>query len=179
MATHDDIVFITENGDRIPVPINMFRKMSLTIEHMITDSNITEYNNPINVPIKDGEIFSKIIEFCKQHYKHPEMYKNTLKKRIKTRNNKFMFPWDEHYFDVDKNILFGLLSGASYFQIDELLKLVCDKISQEIHKIVDPYKKEKLEEGIHKLGSYLGVEHNYTHDKFADLAKKYKWVDTV
>jgi S-phase kinase-associated protein 1 len=118
------------------------------------DEDIVDFDlDCINV---SGDILAKVVEYCNHYQMVEEMiqfespFKSNVLSDIVTQT------WYAEFIDVDRKIIFGLISAANYLNIQPLLKLACLGLSvsingksvedmQKIFNITPPVQQEEVE----------------------------------
>lgn len=159
MADDDIVTLQSLDNQEFKVEVKV-AKMSTTIDTLIEDAGI---DNPIPLPNVNGNILSKVVEYCKHHTLYPKQAggEDEEKKKDDTID-----PWDLEFCGVDKEQLFQLVLAANYLDIKDLLDLTC--------KIVANMIKGKTQDEIRAV---FGIENDFTPEEEEQIRKENEWCE--
>lgn len=117
-------------------------------------------------PDVEEEVLKKIVEFCK-HYTKEKMVE--IEKPLKSANlREVVDEWYAKYIEVDMPLLFKLIMGANYLEIQPLLDLGCAKVASQI--------KNKSPEEIRET---FGIKNDFTPEEEKQIREENKWCDEM
>eukprot|EP00543_Licmophora_paradoxa_P006655 CAMPEP_0202442312 /NCGR_PEP_ID=MMETSP1360-20130828/1767_1 /ASSEMBLY_ACC=CAM_ASM_000848 /TAXON_ID=515479 /ORGANISM="Licmophora paradoxa, Strain CCMP2313" /LENGTH=139 /DNA_ID=CAMNT_0049057645 /DNA_START=215 /DNA_END=634 /DNA_ORIENTATION=+ len=124
------------------------------------DEDVTE----ICLPNVKATVLQKVIEFCEHHKREP------MTRIGKPLNSPSMADvvqkWYADYVDVEKAVLFELISAANYMDIQALLDLTCATVASMI--------KEETPERIRTM---FNITNTFTPEEEAQVREENKWCE--
>jgi len=120
---------IGDSQDIVEVPLKA-AKMSTTLKNMLED--LGETSSDASIPVHNVTIlvFTKIMEFCKQHMdEQPKEEKKTVFRRQED-------PWDVTWVEaLEQKMLFDIMLASNYLDIKPLLDLCCSCVAKQFKKL--------------------------------------------
>merc|ERR1712061_578266 len=116
----------------------------------------------IPLPNVNGNILSKVIEWCK-HHKNDDPCTNNTDNDKRTDD---IPSWDQEFLKVDQGTLFELIMAANYLDITRLLDPCCKNVANMI--------KGKTAEEIRKT---FNIKNDFTEDEEAQVRKENQWCE--
>ncbi|PKU85091.1 SKP1-like protein 3 [Dendrobium catenatum] len=117
----------------------------------------------IPVPYVDSYILAKVIEYCTKHAEYVSRLGEGLDidKHIRTVNLK---KWYDNFVKVDHATLFDLILAANYLNIQGLLDLTCQTVSDMI--------KGKTPGEIRRI---FNIKDNFTPEEEEEIRRENQW----
>jgi S-phase kinase-associated protein 1 len=115
---------VSKEGDVHEVPIAV-AKMSTLVATTIDDDGDEDDDEIREIPLPNVEdvVLQKVIEYC-THYKEEAM--SPIQTPLKSSKiDDMVQPWYAHFVQVEKNLLFELVTAANFMDIKPLLDLTC------------------------------------------------------
>ena len=109
-------------------------------------------------------ILEKVIEFCRHLKDHqaPE-----IEKPLKSTDMaEVVGPWYADYINLEKEVLFELISASEHLKINPLFELACAKVASLI--------KNK---SIQKIRKYFNIENDFTPEEEQQIMEEKKWAE--
>lgn len=161
-AAGDDIILMSQEGERFPVPRRV-AQMSELVKTLTDDAGSNE-----EVPLMDVKtpVLAKVIEFCRHHVdnKLPE-----IEKPLRSANLSDIVPeWDAKFVEVEQEMLFELILAANYMDIKSLLDLTCAKVASMI--------KGKTPEEIRRT---FNIKNDFTPEEEAQVREENRWCEEL
>jgi len=119
-----------ETGDAVTVPRECIEMMQ-SLNTMLKDLGLedTEPDSPIAVQVK-GEIFSKVLEFCKHHIENPPPKEDEERKKLE------LTQWEETFCsEMDQRTFFSVILAANFLDIKSLLDTTCLHMALKLKKM--------------------------------------------
>merc|ERR1719183_1730702 len=143
------------------MPLNHAR-MSGTIANMLDDID-DDTESDIPIPNIKGEIFKKVIEFCKQH---PDAPLNPTEEQQLEMRVKPLDGWDMEFVRVPLATLFEMILAANFLDLKPMLDVTCKAVAEMI--------KGKTPDEIKKV---FGVEGDFTDEEKAQVLRDNPWLE--
>jgi len=115
---------VSKEGDKHELPISiakMSKLVAITVEEDEDDDDADVREIPL--PNVRNEVLVKVIDFCKHHQEEPMTAITTPLKSSKIES--LVQPWYAEFCNVDKTLLFELVTAANFMDIKPLLDLTC------------------------------------------------------
>ena len=143
-------------------------KMSRLVEIALEEDDAFEEDDgnhrEIQLPRVDAAILAKIIEFC-THYQQEEM--SPIDKPIRSPNiEDLVQPFYADFINVDKAIVFELISAANFMDIPPLLELGCLAVACMI-----------TGKSTEEMRTILNITNDFTPDEEAAIREENRWID--
>ncbi|KAF1002979.1 hypothetical protein AG4045_009077 [Apium graveolens] len=105
MASESKMIMLRSSNNEVFEVEEALAFESQTIKHMIEHDCA---DTVIPLPKVSSNILAKVIEYCKKHVTSPKDDNNELES------------FDAEFVNIDKNVLFGLMSAANYLNIKSI-----------------------------------------------------------
>tara|TARA_B100000902_G_scaffold394221_1_gene450092 strand:+ start:677 stop:1291 length:615 start_codon:yes stop_codon:yes gene_type:complete len=136
-------------------------RMCGTIANMLDDID-DESDVPIPIPNVKGEIFEKVIAFCK---KYEDMKLITTEEEDLEMRVKPLEGWDKDYVNVPLAVLFEMILAANFLDLKHMLNLTCKSVAEMI--------KGKTPTEIKKV---FGIEGDFTDVEREHVIRDNPWL---
>lgn len=136
-------------------------RMCGTIANMLDDID-DESNVPIPIPNVKGEIFEKVIAFCK---KYEDMKLITTEEEDLEMRVKPLEGWDKDFVNVSLAVLFEMILAANFLDLKHMLNLTCKAVAEMI--------KGKTPTEIKKV---FGIEGDFTDAERDQVIRDNPWL---
>ncbi len=138
------VVLNANDGVNVSVPMDI-AKISLTIKNMLEDlGEIIEEGgeNAIPLPNVSGAIVAKIFTFCDYIHNNPDEFAQ-LNTWLEDKTFNVPLPgWFQEYLNVEQTIMFEVILGANFLDIQPLLNMQCKHVAGIIrNKTPDELRK--------------------------------------
>ncbi|KAK2363585.1 SKP1 protein 1B [Trifolium repens] len=151
-STNEKITLKCYDGESFEVDEVVARE-SQTIKYMIDDGVVVK---EIPIPAVKGKTLAKIIEYCKKHVEAAT---------ANSDEEKDLTIWDDEFIkQVDRVMLFDLIRGSNYLNINNLMELGCKTVADMI--------RGKSTEEIREI---LNVENDFTPEEEAQIKRENQW----
>lgn len=158
----DILTLQSADGQNFQVEVEVAKK-SETIKNLIEDAGT---DSPIPLPNVTGKILTKVVEYCKYHYEHPELTVKKEGEEEKTVGGDEICSWDLEFCKIDQPTLFDLILAANYLDVKQLLDLACKTVANMI--------KGKTPEEIRKL---FNITNEFTPEEEEQVRKENEWCE--
>lgn len=117
---------MSKEGESFSVAVEV-AKMSKLVEATIDDDDDDD-GNDIMLPNVKASVLAKVIEYC-QHYKKEEEMRPIQTPLKHSKLEELVQPWYVEFVDVEREMLFELVTAANFMDIKPLLDLTCLAVS--------------------------------------------------
>ncbi|KAK2453627.1 SKP1 protein 1A [Trifolium repens] len=156
-STNEKITLKCYDGESFEVDEVVARE-SQTIKYMIDDGIAVK---EIPIPAVKGKTLAKIIEYCKKHVEATTANSD----EEKSDEEKDLTIWDDEFIkQVDMVMLFDLIRGSNYLNINNLMELGCKTVA-------DMIRGKSTEE----IRTILNVENDFTPEEEAQIKRENQW----
>ncbi len=133
-SSEESIILSGKDGINIKIPIDV-AKISITIKNMLEDlGEMVEEGEENIIPITNinGAILAKIFQFCNYIHTNQEEFEN-LKTWLEDKSFSFsLSQWFNDYLDVEQELMFQVILGANFLDIQPLLNMQCKHVANII-----------------------------------------------
>jgi S-phase kinase-associated protein 1 len=151
-STNEKITLKCYDGESFEVDEVVARE-SETIKYMIDDGIAVK---EIPIPAVKGKTLAKIIEYYKKHVEATT---------TNSDEEKDLTIWDDEFIkQFDMVMLFDLIRGSNYLNINNLMELGCKTVA-------DMIKGKSTEE----IRTILNVENDFTPEEEAQIKRENQW----
>jgi S-phase kinase-associated protein 1 len=159
---YEKLILVSKEGDKIETNYYSMKKYSKLISTILDedDDDTEEREIPLTNVTKD--ILELIIKFCDYHYHHEDM--KEIDKPLNGKLCDIVSKWDYEFISIEQNIIFELILGANYMDIQSLLDLSCAKVASLI--------KGKTPE---EIRLQFNIENDFTPEEEAQIKEENKW----
>lgn len=153
----------SSDGEIIQVETDTIRQ-STTIDNMITELDDQGFSDEESIPINNvnGNILSKVIEWCKHHKNETQAVEDD----DSDKRTDDIPTWDQEFLKVDQGTLFELIMAANYLDIKKLLDLCCKSVANMI--------KGKSANEIRKT---FNIKNDFNEEEEAQVRKENTWCE--
>jgi len=149
LISSDRFEFLVEKGTAVRV-CGLVKDL---VEDMGEDGSL-ETGIPISEV--DRAVLSMIVNWCKHHQSNPYPTTDEVNQKKTTE----LGDWDKSFFQVDQEMVFGIILGANFLDVPQLLEMGCqviaelmkEKNSDEVRELfsleddLNPQEKEQIRE---------------------------------
>ena len=152
------LTLISQEGAEFHLP----KKIAFQSE--LVKTMATEGEDQIPLPSVNCRVLQKVIEFMTHQLEEPLA---EIKKPIKSADMTEVVPsWEAKFVDVDKDVLFEVITAANYMDIPSLMELSCAAVAALI-------KGKEVEE----MREIFGIENDFTPEEEALIIAENKWAE--
>mmetsp|Transcript_4753 Transcript_4753/g.8268 ORF Transcript_4753/g.8268 Transcript_4753/m.8268 type:complete len:169 (-) Transcript_4753:424-930(-) len=157
-----NVNLVSKEGESFSVAVEV-AKMSKLVETTI-DDDADDDGNDIMLPNVKATVLAKVIEYC-EHYKQEEM--TPIQTPLKSSKlEDLVQPWYVEFVNVDRVMLFELVTAANFMDIKPLLDLTCLAVSIMI--------KGKSPEELRRI---FNISNEFTPEEEAQVREENKWCE--
>ena len=159
------VIFESSDGEKVEICVKAAKK-SGTAEGVLRDyADLTEKKDTLKLMNVNGKTMKKIVEYL-LHYQNenpPE-----IEKPLKKQNFKDCVPeWDYNFIDVELDVIFEIILGANYMNIQSLLDLGTAKVASII--------RDKKTEEMRKMFNI--TETGFTDEELKEIEEESKYCE--